>query len=274
MRFGLYLPNQGEFADAGVLADVARDAEDAGWDGVFIWDEIVQVLPTHDGIADALIALTAMAVRTERIQLGALVTPLARLRPESFAVQTATLDRLSGGRLVVGVGLGNPGTQFSAFGGPGDLRTRAEMVDEFLALLVALWSGERVSFDGRHYQAHDVALASPPADGRQIPIWVGADSHHRAPRRRAARWDGFAPASEGWPDEVIPAAEYREMVDDIRSMRASDDPFDVVVIGNGAGTVPAASSLADYEEAGVTWLLVQALTAADAADRLRAGPPA
>jgi alkanesulfonate monooxygenase SsuD/methylene tetrahydromethanopterin reductase-like flavin-dependent oxidoreductase (luciferase family) len=287
MLFGLYLPNQAAFADPRVLASLARDAELAGWDGVFIWDELLSIYDhavsrqevTSDrdvdwgAVADPIVALTAMAAATERIRFGALVTPVARLRPETFAQQTATLDRFSGGRLIVGVGLGNPDTQFVAFGHEGDAHTRAARVDEFLLLLVKLWAGHAVDFDGNYFQARDVTLTPTPLQAPRIPIWIGADSGKRAPRRRAARWDGFAPASPEWPHGVVSAAEYRTIVGDIRAERTSQAPFDVVVIGNADATVPLTSDLDEYSEAGVTWHLVQAVTLHDATDRIRRGPP-
>lgn len=287
MRFGLYLPNQAGFADLHVVASLARDAELAGWDGVFIWDEL---LPLYDyaigrpkseadadvdwtAVADPIVALTAIAAATEQIRFGTLVTPVSRLRPETFAQQTASLDRFSGGRLILGVGLGNPDTQFVAFGHEAEIRTRAAQVDEFLALLVQLWSGRVVDFEGKFFQAHGVALTPTPYQAPRIPIWIGADSASRAPRRRAARWDGFAPASQSWPHGVISAAEYGEIVADIRSQRATDTPFDVVVIGSADGTRPAVDELKDYADAGVTWHLVQALTIDDARQRIDNGPP-
>ena len=283
MRFGLCLPTEGPFSDVRFLASLAADAEAAGWDGFFIWDALLPVFEHSDPIRDALgdsgeladvtVALTAIAACTERIRFGPIVSPLPRLRPELLAKQTATLDRLSGGRLTLGIGLGNPPVQMSAFGATTDLRERAAMVDEFLDLLVRLWSGRTVDFQGSHYTARGVALAPAPVQSPRIPIWVGADSTHRAPRRRAARWDGFVPASQAWPDGVITAAEYEAIAADIATFRQVDSPFDLVVIGNASGTLPAADSLDAYAAAGVTWVLHQPLTVDEARRRIEGGPP-
>jgi len=282
MRYGIYLPNQGEFADVGVLVDLARAAETAGWDGFFIWDELLPlyahndvvraVLGDSDDAADAMVALAAVATATERIRFGTLVTAVARLRPEAVARQAVTLDRLSGGRLVLGVGLGHPDDQFTAFGLEADLRTRAAMVDEFLDLMDRLWSGEPVDFDGEYYSCHGVAMAPTPLQRPRIPIWIGAGGSYRAPRRRAARWDGFAPASEQWPDEVIPHETYAEIADDLRAAGAPTSQYDLVVIGNADATKPTPATIPQYERTGVTWVLVQALSVADARDRILAGP--
>ena len=161
MRTGLYLPNQGPFADPRRLAGLAVDAEAAGWDGFFIWDELQPIFRPTDDTADAMVALSVVAFATERLRIGAMVSPLSRLRPEAFALQTATLDRLSGGRLIVGAGLGNPYEQFTAFGHEADLKVRAEMVDEFLDLLTRLWSGSTVDFPGAHYTAVNVSMTPP-----------------------------------------------------------------------------------------------------------------
>jgi probable F420-dependent oxidoreductase len=283
MRYGVYLPNQGAFADVGVLAELARAAEEAGWDGFFIWDELLPlyahndavraVLGDSDDAADAMVALTAVATATERIRFGTLVTAVARLRPEAFARQAVTLDRLSGGRLVLGVGLGHPDDQFTAFGMEGDLRTRAAMVDEFLDLVNRLWSGEPVDFDGEHYTCHGVAMAPTPVQHPRIPIWIGAGGSYRAPRRRAARWDGFAPASEQWPVGVIPPETYAEIADELRGAGAPTTQYDVVLIGTADATEPTPATIPEYERSGVNWLLVQALNVADARARILAGPP-
>lgn len=283
MRFGLYLPTEGDFADVRLLASLAREAEDAGWDGFFIWDELLPIYEHSDSVrnalgqsgnvVDAFVALTAIAATTKRLRFGALVTPLPRLRPELFAKQTATLDRYSEGRLTLGIGLGNPDTQFTAFGGEADIRVRAAMVDEFLDLLAQLWNGQEVNTRGVHYVATGVSLVPTPVQTPRIPIWIGADSKNRAPRRRAARWDGFVPASDSWPDGVISVADYEAFVADITALRPRLHPFDVVLIGNATGTLPTTDSLPAYAAAGVTWVLIQALSVDDAQSRIRNGPP-
>ena len=283
MHVGFYLPTEGPFADVRLLAGLAADAEAAGWDGLFLWDELLpifehsdpvrQALGTTGEVADTFVALTAIAAATERIRFGALVTAVSRLRPEAFAKQTATLDRFSGGRLVVGVGLGNPPDQFRAFGGPEDIKVRAAMTDEFLEVLTALWSGEVVTFRGSYYTVEQARLAPPPLQRPRIPIWIGADSRHRAPRRRAARWDGFAPVSDYWPQSVLSVDDYRDIAADLVTLRQHAAPLDVALVGNADGTLPPVDGLDAYAAAGVTWLLQQAFTPDDAAARIRRGPP-
>lgn len=280
MRFGLLLPTQGPYADVRLLAALAHDADQAGWDGVFIWDELLAVaagpgerFAGWDGVADSWVALTAIAAATERIRIGALVSPVARMRPETFALQTATLDRFSNGRLIIGAGLGNPPDQFSAFGYRSDLRVRAAMVDEFLDLVTLLWIGDPVDFHGQYYEANNATLRPTPLQQPRIPIWIGADSGNRTPRRRGARWDGFAPVSTLWPDGILSADEYCTIVADVLAQRASETPFDFVAVGNAEGTKPRTDELADYEAAGVTWMLEQSFDADSARDRILHGPP-
>ncbi|HET6985814.1 MAG TPA: LLM class flavin-dependent oxidoreductase [Kribbella sp.] len=283
MRYGVYLPNQAAFADVDVLVELALSAEAAGWDGFFIWDELLPLHPhtdavrealgESDDVADAMVALTAVAMATDRIRFGTLVTAVARLRPETFARQAVTLDRLSEGRLVLGVGLGHPDDQFTGFGMDVDLRTRASMVDEFLDLVTRLWTGERVDFEGKHYTCRGVSLRPTPLQHPRIPIWIGAGGSYRPPRRRAARWDGFAPASEQWPDVVITPETYAEIADDLHAVRTAG-PYDLVLIGNADATEPTPATIPQYERHGVTWLLTQALTIPDARARILHGPPA
>jgi alkanesulfonate monooxygenase SsuD/methylene tetrahydromethanopterin reductase-like flavin-dependent oxidoreductase (luciferase family) len=275
MRHGLWLPNQGDFADVRRLAGLAAAAEVNGWDGVFLWDALLPTPFFDPGApsADPFIALTAMALATERIRIGALVSPVARLRPEVVASQTATLDRLSGGRLVVGVGLGDPAEQFEAFGLETTVPTRAAIVDEFVELLTQFWSGRRVDFAGRHFTVRDVQLARPIQQPR-IPIWVGGGGGRMAPVRRAARWDGYVPVSATWPDGVVSAEDFGRAAAVLRSARASDEDFDIVVVADRSGSQPDDDELATLVSLGVNWHLVQPFTIEDATSRAHAAPAA
>jgi alkanesulfonate monooxygenase SsuD/methylene tetrahydromethanopterin reductase-like flavin-dependent oxidoreductase (luciferase family) len=191
MKYGLNLPNGGACGDARTLAEFAHLAEEAGWDGVFLEDYIVwqshQDVPTYD----PWVALAAMALRTERIRLGTQVTPLPRRRPWKLARETVTLDHLSNGRLILGVGLGDPTDgNFNQFEEVTDLKARARMLDEALDVLVGLWSGEPFSYRGEYYHVDEITLLPRPVQTPRIPIWVGGGWPLKGPARRAARWDG------------------------------------------------------------------------------------
>ena len=263
MRFAINVPNFGAWSDPRTAADLAREAEDAGWDGFFVWDHILGARDWQVPIADPWVLLSAVAMRTERIRLGPMVTPVPRRRPWKLARETVTLDHLSGGRLILGVGLGfPPDAEFEQFGEDGDPRVRAGKLDEGLAVLTGLWSGEPFRFEGRHFRVEETVFLPRPVQQPRIPIWVGAVLPNRAPLRRAACWDGVFPIRMGGQDEMPPpvtAADVREVLAVVAAERAGGAadpraPFDVVVSGE-TGVDPGrdADELAALAEAGTTW---------------------
>ncbi|WP_214404500.1 LLM class flavin-dependent oxidoreductase [Pseudonocardia lacus] len=245
LRSALWLPLFDALADPLVVARLAGEAEEAGWHGFFVWDH-VRWRPPVDAVADPWITLSAAATATESVQLGPMVTPLPRRRPVKVARETATLDRLSGGRLVLGVGLGSDrfGEEFSRTGEECDDRTRAEMLDESLDVLTAAWTGEPVHHHGRHHTVDGVAFRPRPV--RRIPVWVAGFPGKVRPRRRAARHDGFFPVNLDHPDQLA------EAVSAVMAERpATAAPYDVAV------ALPAGTDLAPYAAAGATWWLAE-----------------
>lgn len=289
MRFSVNIPNFGDFADARTVATTAAAAEAAGWDGLFVWDHVLHVKAARRGVpfGDPWMLLTAAALATARIRLGTLVTPVARRRPEQLARQVATLDSLSGGRVVFGAGLGGPiEDEFGSFGEPTDPVLLAERLDEGLGLMQRYWSGEPVNHSGRHYQAHDVALLPATVQQPRPPVWIGGFWPHRRPVRRAARWDGVAPLFADARHGVAPAvSDVRDLVAYVSELRAdagvADRPFDVVVGGVSPGGVEQARDLiAPLAEAGATWWDERQLQAGPDLDRfasvmrrIEQGPP-
>src|SRR5829696_4950674 len=146
MRYGIVMANLGDYADPRVAVRLARAAEAAGWEGFFVWDHLGFVRGVPSG--DPWVILSAVAASTSRLKLGLAVTPLARRRPQVVANALASLDLLSGGRVVFGAGLGGNSEEFAAFGEPGDAKDRAAMLDEGLAVLNGLLSGEPVTHHG------------------------------------------------------------------------------------------------------------------------------
>jgi len=255
MNHGLYFPNFGHFGDASVVAQWAARAEAAGWHGFFIWDHIAR--PFVVDVVDPCVALAAAAVATRRLRLGALVTPLPRRRPQKFARESASLDRLSDGRLVVGVGTGSAGgadCEWADFGEEPDAKKRGAMLDEALEVVTGLWRGGPFSFEGRYYRAREAHFLPTPAQSPRIPIWVGGYWSNRAPLRRAARYDGVFPLLRG---EGGPARQLRALVDRVRQERQdlglASAPFDVVY--PTASPVSDPLSLETLAEVGVTWRL-------------------
>jgi alkanesulfonate monooxygenase SsuD/methylene tetrahydromethanopterin reductase-like flavin-dependent oxidoreductase (luciferase family) len=255
MYYGIDLPTTGEYADVRTLAALAAEAESAGWDGFFIYDQVASDMP--EPIADTGVALAAIALGTERIRFGALVTPLARRRPWKVARETVTLDQLSGGRLVVGVGLGGGATEFDDLGEAGEPQMRAAMLDEGLEVLAGLWRGEPFSYSGRHYQLREALFQPPPVQSPRIPIWVGGVWPSRAPFRRAARWDGVFPHYRGAAGpSMMPPQALRELLAFVTQQRAAG-PFDVVLRNKAPSDDRAeqAETIAAYAAAGLTWWL-------------------
>ncbi|HEY6935028.1 MAG TPA: LLM class flavin-dependent oxidoreductase [Marmoricola sp.] len=186
-RRGLFVAPFDALADPRVVGELAATAEAAGWKGFFVWDHL-QYGERVTAIADVWTCCAAVAMRTETLLLGPMVTPLARRRPQVLARQATSLAVLSGGRFVLGLGLGDDWVgEFSAFGDEPDPRVRGRMLDEGLEALGGLLSGEPVDHRGPHYTVRDASFRPAPA----VPIWLAGRFGNRAPLRRAARHDGF-----------------------------------------------------------------------------------
>ena len=274
MRYGYVMP-AGDAADA---ADLAVEAEAAGWDGFFAFE------PTWG--VDAWVCLTAAAMRTSTIRLGTMLTPLPKRKPWEVASQAATLDRLSGGRVILSVGLGAPEKRFYMFEEDPGRTVRAEMLDEGLAMLALMWRGEPFEFTGTHYHAHRPEMMVPPPSIQQprVPTWVVGLWPAPRSMRRCARWDGWLPnfrQPEGLdrPDQ----AKLADAVAWLREERARNgltmDGYDVVTEGTTEPGPAGVAEVRSWAEAGATWWLEAnwQVPAEDAVawsrDRLRAGPP-
>jgi alkanesulfonate monooxygenase SsuD/methylene tetrahydromethanopterin reductase-like flavin-dependent oxidoreductase (luciferase family) len=252
MHYGIVMANLDDYADPHVAIRLAQAAEGAGWEAFFIWDHLGFVWRSPS--CDPWVVLSAVAVSTTHLRLGTAITPLARRRPHVLANALVSLDLLSGGRVVLGAGLGGVMEEFTAFGEPDEAKERAAMLDEGLTVLNRLWSGETVTHLGPHYTLERVSLSPLPLQRPRIPIWIGGES---APAlRRAARWDGWlAPTAspDGTPIMAKSPERITEMVAQIRRRRTIDANFEVAVDGNsepGDPTLPRA-----YEAAGATWWL-------------------
>ncbi len=210
-------------------------------------------------------------MQTSRIRLGTMVTPLARRRPWKLARETATLDRLSGGRLVLGVGLGIFEQEFEHISEEADPVIRAEMLDEGLEVLAGLWSGEPLSHAGRHYRIETTGFTPTPVQQPRIPVWIAGMWPNKRPFRRAARWDGVFPIDpvKFW----LPPEAFVDIVAYVQRHRDHDGPFDVINSGETSGTDSDADTrkVRAYADAGVTWWLESIWF--DQRDRIRLGPP-
>jgi alkanesulfonate monooxygenase SsuD/methylene tetrahydromethanopterin reductase-like flavin-dependent oxidoreductase (luciferase family) len=238
------------------LGDLASSAEEAGWDGVFYWDAVH--IPNFGEMHDPWVALTVMAMRTRRVTLGAIVFALPRHRPWLFARAATSVDNVSNGRLVLPIGLGAlDDTGFAGVHEPTDVRERAERLDESLAIIEGLASGEPFTFDGRHYHLDEMTFEPRPVQRPRIPIWmVGAWPRDKS-MLRTVRYDGLLPNKlkpEGGQDEVQPA-DIADMAAWIRERRGSLEGFDIVVEGQTPGDDRKAASeiLRPWSDAGATW---------------------
>jgi alkanesulfonate monooxygenase SsuD/methylene tetrahydromethanopterin reductase-like flavin-dependent oxidoreductase (luciferase family) len=280
MQFAINTPNFGCFGDARLMAELAHEAEDAEWDGFFIWDHIGGTSEETIPMADPWIELAAMAMATSRIKLGPIVTPLPRRRPWKLARESVTLDHLSNGRLILGTGIGSDVyfKEYSTYSESTDDKLHGAMLDEGLDVLTQLWSGETVSYTGQHYQLHDALFLPKPLQQPRIPIWIAGVWPSKKPFRRATQWDGICPLKQ--QGQLMQPDDIREMLIYIRQFRISDEPFDVLASGNTSGTEHQQDldMILPYAEAGATWWQ-ESFAGSDSQEleavrtRIRQGPP-
>lgn len=264
MRYGISVPNFGEFSDPTTVIDLAILAEDSGWDGFFVWDHIV--VGDGIGVADPWVILGAIALATETMELGPMVTPVPRRRPWVLARQATTVDHASGGRLVLGVGIGwPPDIEFGTFDEPVEERERADMLDEALEILQGMWSGETFSFEGRHYHVEPTRFGPRPIQRPRIPIWVAAGWGSPRPIRRSCRFEGVFPVK--WDMTDWRPSEVEQLVEIIVKERGHADDFDIVIGGSFDGL---GQHFYEYETAGATWYLAGPAQGDSIADLSRA----
>jgi len=262
VQHALTIPPYGDLADPAALVDLAVAAERAGWDAVFLWDHVLRRPGDPQETADPWVAMAAMAVATERVRLGPMVTPITRRRPIKLARECTTLDYLSGGRLTLGLGLGVDTTrELSAFGEVVDARERGARLDEGAELLCRLWSGEEVDFHGEHFMADRVTALPRPVQQPRIPMWFAARGSARKPVLRAARYDGLFPIE-------VTETDLRAMLDLVVQERGSLDGFDVIA----RPTEELSYRL--LENLGVTWAIMGPAPGDPAAFELAGTAPA
>jgi hypothetical protein len=273
MKYGFVLP----YGDARKAAKLAFEAEQAGWDGFFVWEPVWGI--------DAWVSLTAAAMKTTRIRLGTLLSPISRMRPWKVASETASLDNLSGGRVILSVGLGAVDTGFEEFGEVIDRVERAELVDEGLAVITGLWRGQPYSYDGKHYKIKETDFHPPPRPVQEprIPIWVVGVWPRKKSMRRVLKYDGILPTKMvGGKHVKVEPGDIRSMKTWIEENRRETTPFDIVVEGKTQGSDPDTwyDVINPWKEAGATWWIEAMWDAIDKKDRdelvkrrIRQGPP-
>jgi alkanesulfonate monooxygenase SsuD/methylene tetrahydromethanopterin reductase-like flavin-dependent oxidoreductase (luciferase family) len=261
-------------SDPRQVVEWAPQAEAAGWDAFFFWDTVWG--------PDPWVTLGACAVRTERVRLGNIITPVSRRRPWKLAAEVATLDQLSNGRAILAVGLGTLETGFESFGEATDRKVRAELLDEGLEIITGLWQGQPYSFAGKHYQVTPTTFPAPapPVQQPRPPIWVvGAWPRPRS-LERALRWDGILPNKMTGPgqfSEMTPA-DLRELKAYVDEHRTASTPFDIVMEGvtDGGAANRGADKVRPLAEAGATWWVESQWSTPSQEDvrkRMLQGPP-
>lgn len=274
MKYGFVLP----YGDARTAAELGQVAEQAGWDGFFVWEPVWGI--------DAWVCLTAVSMRTTHIKLGTLLTPPSRMRPWKLASQTATLDNLSNGRVILSVGLGAVDTGFIQFGEVTDRKTRAELLDESLDILTGLWKGQPFTYEGKHYHIQECNFLPPPPPIQQprIPIWVVGAWPKEKSMQRALKYDGLLPNLFDEKGKHRPAtpADIQQIREYVAANRTETTPFDIIVEGTTPGDEPAkgAEIVRGWEQAGGTWWIEAAWSTIENTNgmdavrrRLEQGPP-
>jgi alkanesulfonate monooxygenase SsuD/methylene tetrahydromethanopterin reductase-like flavin-dependent oxidoreductase (luciferase family) len=278
MKFGLSIANHGDYGDIHRMVEFAILAEEAGWDGFFLWDHIARGEVPQ---IDSWIAISAIAAQTSRMRLGLLVTPLSRRRPWKVAREIVTLDHLSKGRMVLGVGLGDfQENEFANFGEIADQRERGEMLDEGLEIINGLQSGEVFHFSGKYYTVEKTVFTPKPVQQPRVPVWVAGKWPNKKPFQRAARWDGAIPIHRSRDFRLpLPLDEVREIMQFIQQYRQADTPFDfclqAALLAKKLSEDKALVS--PYAEIGVSWWIEYIYSGTGSVqrnrERIRYGPP-
>lgn len=279
MQYGFIIPG----GDIHSIPQLTAEAEAVGWDGVFIPDCISIETPTIPAGEwfDPWILLALMAVRTERVRLGTMLTPVSRRRPWKLARELVTLDQLSNGRMVLPVGLGaaEDDAGFYKVGEAIGLKERAQIMDESLDILNGLWSGKPFGYSGEHYQVREMTLLPPPVQKPRIPIWVVGAWPRQKSMQRVLRWDGIMPTKKDGTNTPMTPADVRAMGTFIDERRTATTPFDIVIEGETPGSEreQAASIVNEWKQAGATWWLESmwgdGVTQDDVRKRIQQGPP-
>lgn len=282
MKHGFVFP----FGHARLASEFALEAELAGWDGFFVWEGVWG--------EDAWITLAACAMVTQVIRLGTLLTPPSRRRPHKLAMETATLDRLSNGRIILSVGLGAVHDQsgWTEFGEVTDKKKRAERMDEALDIITRLWRGDPFTFQGKHFQAQIPIFSQPPPPVQKprLPIWVVGAVNREKSLKRVLKYDGFLPTFVADSGETSPEvggsftpAQMRRAVDWVLARREIPTPLDVIIERQtpGGDSAGALEILGPWLDAGATWHIESMWNVSDSIngrreilDRIRQGPPA
>ena len=272
VKFGIYIANHGITSNPQDYVKLAKSAEENGWEGFFLWDHVFLPWSPDVHVLDSWSMLAAIATQTNTLTLGTTVTPLARRRPMVIARQAITIDRLSNGKFILGVGLGGT-EELKVLGEEENPKVRGEMLDESLEILKGLWSGKPFTYDGKHYKIKEPVTFQPASD---IKIWVGGFWPNKKPFRRAAKYDGIFPLKVGH-DPSIYIEDYQEIKSYIGKYRKSMESFDLVKSIYTIKDKEHDVYIHDFIDFGVAWLLEafwsERCSLKEIQKRIEQGPP-
>ena len=275
MKYGFVIDG----GDARTNSALAQDAEAANWDAVFVADAIDIGFPNAPPLPwfDPWIVLAAMAMRTEHLRIGTMITPVSRRRPWKLARETVTLDHLSNGRLIFGVGLGAADDDggFFKVGEAMDIKVRAELLDEGLAIVAGLWSAKPFKFSGRHYSIQEMTMLPAPVQSPRIPVWVPGVWSKEKSMRRTLNWDGIIPQKYKSMSNLTPA-EIKALKQYVDENRTAKTPFDIIAGGSTSGDRSKdVKKVRPFINAGATWWLERVFTNSvdELRSRIKKGPP-
>ena len=273
LKYGLALP----YGTARTVAKLSQLAEEAGWDGCFLGDAI--------WCEDPMIALAAAAMTTSRIRLGTMIIPVPLRRPWKLASESVALDRLSDGRLVLGLGPGAVWMGWQSFPDEvTDNRSRAEMLDETIDILTLLYQRKQFDYDGKHFHLKltlmdEMHYPPKPVQQPRIPLWVVGVWPRKKSMRRILKCDGVfveKRGPDGKPEDATPA-DIREIKAYVDANRTLTTPFDIITSGKTSGLDRSQlqDTLMPFMEAGATWWIegLWGESEEKVIERIRLGPP-
>jgi alkanesulfonate monooxygenase SsuD/methylene tetrahydromethanopterin reductase-like flavin-dependent oxidoreductase (luciferase family) len=250
VQFGIYIANHGITSNPQDYIKLAKSAEECGWEGFFLWDHVFLPWSPDQAVFNPWVVLSAIATQTNRLTIGTTVTPLARRRPMVLAREAMTIERLSSGRFILGVGLGGT-AEFKALGEEEDPKIRGELLDESLAILRGLWSGKSFTFAGKHFTIREPVTFKPAG---KIKIWCGGNWPNKPPFRRAAKYDGIFPLKVGHDPSIYPQ-DYRDIMRYIGKYRKSLDSFNFVKSIVTVGDREEDAYIHEFMDRSDNWLL-------------------
>ncbi len=250
MKSGIYIANYALQGEPEKFIELAKEAEANGWNGFFLWDHIYPIVEEPQSVAEPWITLAGIAAVTDTMRLGTTVTPLPRRKPWELAQECVTLDRLSGGRFTLGIGLGSS-QEDSVFGEETTLKVRGELMDETLDILQGLWSGEEFSYVGKHYRIGPVTFLPRPKQAK-IPIWCGGNWPWKGPFKRAARYDGAFPLGR---DEWLTPKDFQDILEYVNQFREAKGEFDMLQVVQTQKVPSELDWIQEFADAGATWLM-------------------